>query len=201
MSSSAVSRARARDKPQDTPLLTPSQPLSTNRLRQICNDACDTALSGAAAYSHADTPAWNEAIIQKILRALISESTPADEASSSSPSASTSSRYKFAVNSTIIQHLTEPRGGGTSGSGRAAAAGTQTGNAGGAALEHAQGGLGEESVSMGAADEGKKTGRRGMHSASGAYWNNERDGMWSHKYEGGEGRGMDIVISVIWIAV
>ena len=26
-------------------------------------------------------------------------------------------------------------------------------------------------------------GRRGMHSACGAYWNNERDGMWSFKYE------------------
>ena len=26
-----------------------------------------------------------------------------------------------------------------------------------------------------------------MHSASGAYWNNERDGMWSFKWEGGGG--------------
>ena len=55
-------------------------------------------------------------------------------------------------------------------------------------------------MSMGTDGE-KKVGRRGMHSASGAYWNNERDGMWSHKYEGGEGRGMDIVISVMWIGV
>lgn len=47
----------------------------------------------------------------------------------------------------------------------------------------------------------KKVGRRGMHSASGAYWNNERDGMWSYKYEGGEGKGMDIVISLMWIGV
>jgi hypothetical protein len=46
-----------------------------------------------------------------------------------------------------------------------------------------------------------KVGRRGMHSASGAYWNNERDGMWSYKYEGGEGKGMDIVVSVMWIGV
>lgn len=58
----------------------------------------------------------------------------------------------------------------------------------------------EESVSMGT-DATKKVGRRGMHSASGAYWNNERDGMASHKYEGGEGKGMDIVISIMWIAV
>jgi hypothetical protein len=26
-------------------------------------------------------------------------------------------------------------------------------------------------------------GRRGMHSACGAYWNNEKDGMWSFKFE------------------
>lgn len=51
--------------------------------------------------------------------------------------------------------------------------------------------------------DGKSTGsggvgRRGMHSACGAYWNNEKDGMWSYKYET---KGMDVVISVIWIAV
>lgn len=58
----------------------------------------------------------------------------------------------------------------------------------------------EDGVTMGS-EEQKKVGRRGMHSASGAYWNNERDGMWSHKYESREGKGMDIVISVMWIAV
>jgi len=40
-----------------------------------------------------------------------------------------------------------------------------------------------------------------MHSASGAYWNNEKDGQWSHKYEGGEERGMVVVVSIIYIAV
>lgn len=44
-------------------------------------------------------------------------------------------------------------------------------------------------------------GRRGMHSATGAYWNNETDGMWSWKFEGGEQKGMDVVVSVIWVAV
>ena len=48
--------------------------------------------------------------------------------------------------------------------------------------------------------------KRGMHSASGAYWNNERDGMWSCKWEGeedgiGKGRGFDVVVSVVWISV
>lgn len=45
-----------------------------------------------------------------------------------------------------------------------------------------------------------------MHAASGAYWNNERDGMWSFKWEGcgegGEGgRGFDVVVSVVWVGV
>jgi len=44
-------------------------------------------------------------------------------------------------------------------------------------------------------------GRRGMHSATGAFWNNERDGMWSYKYEGGESKGFDIVVSVVWIGI
>lgn len=44
------------------------------------------------------------------------------------------------------------------------------------------------------------TGNRGMHAASGAYWNNEKDGMWSHKYEAAE-KGIDVVVSVLWIAV
>lgn len=44
-------------------------------------------------------------------------------------------------------------------------------------------------------------GRRGMHSATGAYWNEKTDGMWSYKYEGGESKGLDVVISVIWIGI
>lgn len=145
------------------------QPVSPTRLRQITNDACDSALSTVSTYSHADTQQWNQIIIQKILQSLISESSSAEDPKP---------QYKFNVNSTIIQHLSDPRPAGTSTS-------TQTG---------------EESVSMGG-DAVKKVGRRGMHSASGAYWNNEKDGQWSHKYEGGEGKGMDIVVSIIWVAV
>jgi hypothetical protein len=40
-----------------------------------------------------------------------------------------------------------------------------------------------------------------MHSATGAYWNEKTDGMWSFKYEGGESKSLDVVISVIWIAI
>jgi Tctex-1 family len=44
-------------------------------------------------------------------------------------------------------------------------------------------------------------GRRGMHAASGAYWNNEKDGMWSYKYSAAEKKGLDVVIGVTWIWV
>lgn len=40
-----------------------------------------------------------------------------------------------------------------------------------------------------------------MHSATGAYWNGKTDGMWSFKYEGGDNKGLDVVISVIWISI
>jgi len=50
-------------------------------------------------------------------------------------------------------------------------------------------------------DPKKISGRRGMHAASGAYWNNEKDGMWSFKYPGAESKGLDVVIGIIWIWV
>lgn len=49
----------------------------------------------------------------------------------------------------------------------------------------------------------KEAGRRGMHSATGAFWNNERDGMWSYKYEKGQARGdgFDVIVSVVWVSL
>lgn len=98
----------------------------------------------------------------KILASLISESKPANAG------ADAQAPYKFAVNSTIIQHLSDPRPAGSDST---------------------------------ASAEPTKVGRRGMHSASGAYWNTDKDGMWSFKYEGGESKGMDVVVSVMWIAI
>lgn len=40
-----------------------------------------------------------------------------------------------------------------------------------------------------------------MHSASGAYWNNEKDGMWNWKYPKSEEKGFDVVLSIIWISI
>ncbi|KAI7283244.1 hypothetical protein KC345_g3086 [Hortaea werneckii] len=182
-----------------------NSPISQTRLRQISNDACDSALATATAYNHAQTAAWNDSIINAVLKALVSESQ----------TAAAETRYKFCVNSTIIQHLSDPRPSGTTST---ASVGTSTETdtektAGDAAVEGEAeeelkkevGGDGE-SEEVAAASSNKAAsitggpGRRGMHSASGAYWNNAKDGMWSHKYEGGEAKGMDIVIAIMWIA-
>lgn len=89
-----------------------------------------------------------------ILQSLISATT---NSTPSSPSPS----YKFAVTSTIIQHI----------------------------------------PSAGAKEN--EAGRRGMRSATGAFWNNEQDGMWSYKYEKGQagGNGFDVIVSVVWVSV
>ena len=45
-----------------------------------------------------------------------------------------------------------------------------------------------------------KVGRRGLHSATGAYWNNERDGTWSWQWKGSEKKGFDVIATVFWVA-
>jgi len=119
-----------------------------------------------------------------ILRALISESSPAG----GTPA------YKYAVNSTIIQHLVP----------------TPSLNKAKAAQESSLPTSEKSDATISTSDvktkatstDGKPhVGRRGMHSATGAYWNEKTDGMWSFKYEGGESKGMDAVISIIWISI
>ncbi|KFY21126.1 hypothetical protein V491_03141 [Pseudogymnoascus sp. VKM F-3775] len=138
-------------------------PISTTRLKQIATDACTSALEGAEYYEHAKTGQWNNTIINTILKSLISEST--------TPPA-TQPAFKFAVNSTIIQHLVP-----TSSLGKSSAKKEEAGEKG----------------------TTEQAGRRGMNSSTGAYWNEATDGMWSFKFEGG--RGLDVVISVIWVGL
>lgn len=117
-----------------------------------------------------------------ILRAVIAESTP-DNASAP--------KYKYAVNSTIVQHLV-PTSQLNKSKGTSTSAGTSTDEAKDEAA----------SASTATATDGKPhVGRRGMHSATGAYWNEETDGMWSYKYDGGEAKGLDVVIMLIWISL
>jgi hypothetical protein len=104
--------------------------------------------------------------------------------SESSPSGGTPS-YKYAVNSTIIQHLVP-----TSALNKAKLSHDSS-------IPHA-----ETEAKISTSDsKGDATGTDGKHSATGAYWNEKTDGMWSFKYEGGESKGLDVVISVIWIAI
>lgn len=56
-------------------------------------------------------------------------------------------------------------------------------------------------ISSGSSTDPAVTGRRGMHAASGAFWNNEKDGMWSYKYSAAENKGLDVVIGIIWVWV
>ena len=83
--------------------------------------------------------------------------------------------YKFAVTSTIIQHTTPP--------------------------SSAVNDVSSNDVSQDVTGGESAVGRRGMHSASGAYWNNEKDGMWNFKYEKAESKGFDIVLSILWISI
>lgn len=95
--------------------------------------------------------------------------------SEATPEGATSPAYKFAINSTIVQHV----------------------------VPTSQ--LNKPASSAAAPEEGSATkkgqaGRRGMHSATGGYWNEKTDGMWSFKWDG-DAKGLDVVLMVIWIAV
>ncbi|KAG9234367.1 Tctex-1 [Amylocarpus encephaloides] len=158
-------------------------PISFTRLKQIASDACQSALGGAEYYDHGKTETWNTTIINSILKSLISESSPAG----GSPA------YKYAVNSTIIQHLVP-----TSALSKAKANQENTLAQGSEVAKIST----SDSKTEATGTNGKPhVGRRGMHSATGAYWDEKTDGMWSFKYEGGENKGLDIVVSVIWISL
>lgn len=120
-----------------------------------------------------------------MLRSLISESSPAG----GQPS------YKYAINSTIIQHLVPSS---ALSKHRIPTASSST------VIDPTDTSSVTTSDSKNeatSADGKPHVGRRGMHSATGAYWNEKTDGMWSYKYEGGESKGLDVVISVIWIGI
>ncbi|KAK3342980.1 Tctex-1 [Neurospora tetraspora] len=155
-----------------------NSPLPPKRLEQIATDVCNSTFASVEYYEHPKTAQWNEAIIQKMLKAVMSEATP---------QGATTPAYKFAVNSTIVQHVVP-----TSQLNKATSTSTSTGT----------GPEGESTSSEAAPAASKKgqAGRRGMHSATAGYWNEKTDGMWSFKYDG-EAKGLDVVIMLIWIAL
>ncbi|KAJ5794322.1 Tctex-1 [Penicillium paradoxum] len=133
-----------------------TSPIPIEELTKITTEACNDALKDTKGYDHENVGTWNSQIINTVLKALITATTPT-EASKPPP-------YRFTVNSTIVQQ-----------------------------------GVIDESV---AADGAlSNAGKRGMHSASGAFWDVNRDGMWTYKYTGAEERGLDIVVCVTWFAV
>ncbi|QUC23097.1 uncharacterized protein UV8b_07338 [Ustilaginoidea virens] len=152
-------------------------PVSFTRLKQIATDVCTSAIGSAEFYDHAKTEQWNSTIINSMLKAVISEATPQG---ASTPS------YKFACNSTIVQHLVPTS------SLNKARGGTETRDE----KPHIS-----TSTEATATDGKPHVGRRGMHSATGAYWDEKKDGMWTFKYDGGESKGMDVVIMLIWIGI
>ncbi|KAK0644515.1 putative dynein light chain protein [Cercophora newfieldiana] len=145
-----------------------NSPIPLKRLEQIASDACNSALAGVETYEHPKTAQWNETIIQKMLKAVMSEATP---------SGTTNPTYKFAINSTIVQHVVPT-------SQLSKATGTST----------------PAPAEEKAPTKKGPAGRRGMHSATGGFWNEKTDGMWSYKFDG-EDKGLDVVIMLIWIAV
>ncbi|KAM7199359.1 Tctex-1 [Naviculisporaceae sp. PSN 640] len=145
-----------------------NSPLPLKRLEQIATDACNSALSSAEYYDHPKTAQWNETIIQRMLSNIISETTP---------EGAKGPEYKFAINSTIVQHVVP-----NSQLNKSPAPAPST----------------PEQPSA----ESKKgqAGRRGMHSATAGYWNEKTDGMWSFKFDG-ESKGMDVVIMLTWFHI
>jgi hypothetical protein len=109
-----------------------------------------------------------------MLKAVMSEAT---QQGASTP------MYKFAINSTIVQHVVPN-------SQLNKSIGTSTGTQADST----------EETKVAAPPKNGTAGRRGMHSATGGYWNEKTDGMWSYKYDG-EAKGLDVVIMLIWIAV
>ncbi|KAK3196191.1 hypothetical protein K4F52_000571 [Lecanicillium sp. MT-2017a] len=153
-------------------------PIPYNRLKQIATDVCNSAIGSAEFYDHGKTEQWNSNIISSMLKAVISESTPQG---AQAPS------FKFACNSTIVQHLVptsslnKPRAGADSKDSEQPHIST--------------------SAEATATDGKPHVGRRGMHSATGAYWDESKDGMWTFKFDGGESKGMDVVVMLIWVAI
>jgi hypothetical protein len=152
-------------------------PVSFDTLKTIATDVCQRVVGNVQCYDHAKVEEWNTKIINYMLNDVVAEAPKI--ANAKQPV------HKFACNSTIVQHLVPT-----------------------AQLNKPRPSSGEPQVSTSADDNDAATtatdgkphvGRRGMHSATGAYWDSAKDGMWTFKYDG-EGKGMDVVIMLIWIA-
>ena len=150
------------------------------------DQACTTILGPQTSYNHDLTESWNTSIINAIIASLISATT----------SPTQSPAWKFVVNSVIVQHRHHDHS--TTSTATSKPEGVDpAGNTDSLTADMAATSVTETSSST----ELAKHGRRGMHAAQGAYWNVEKDGMWSYKYEAAETKGLDVVIGIVWISI
>jgi len=76
-----------------------NSPISLKRLEQIASDACNSVFKDVTEYDHPLTGQWNKELIGKVLKSVTAEAV---QEGTSNPA------YKFAVNSTIVQHVPPP---------------------------------------------------------------------------------------------
>ncbi len=102
--------------------------------------------------------------------------------------------YKFAVTSTIIQHVQQSNKSSSSG---AVTAGTST-----AEEDQTAAATSNNNASGGNSNvESKRVqARRGIHSATAGYWNAEKDGIWNFKFDASD-KGIEVIVCVVWISI
>ncbi|KAI2790244.1 hypothetical protein POX_d05751 [Penicillium oxalicum] len=152
----------------------PVSPVPIPELTKITSDACDSALKDATEYEHSLVGAWNSQIIVSRIPFLVPFPPLSPEPPKHHPQGS--------------HHCNRPLESTKPAPYRFTVNSTIV-----------QQGI----IDKTAAADGTQSnaGKRGMHSASGAFWDVNRDGMWTFKYPGAEERGLDVVVSVTWFAV
>ncbi|KAI9883185.1 MAG: hypothetical protein M1823_005042 [Watsoniomyces obsoletus] len=156
---------------------TGSPPLPTSRLDSIATTACSETFTDVISYDHTRCESWNNSIISSILQRIVEE---------------VPRTYKFAVTSTIIQHV-EPEHGKSSSAG----VGINTTNT---TEQSTTSGQDPNTLTANNTDSKRVQARRGIHSATAGYWNAEKDGIWNFKYDASD-KGIEVIVCVVWISL
>ncbi|KAH7564484.1 hypothetical protein BM1_01531 [Bipolaris maydis] len=153
-------------------------PLPTDDLQQIAKTACEQAVGAATSYDHTKVGDWNSEII----------------VGSSAANAALNTQWltHLPLQQYILKTLiskTTPAADSSNPDAPSQPAYKYIANS--TVIQH----HGNSPAEI------EKQGRRGMHSAVGAFWNNEKDGTYTYKWEAADSKGMDIVITITWIAI
>ncbi|KAF1849838.1 uncharacterized protein K460DRAFT_399947 [Cucurbitaria berberidis CBS 394.84] len=177
-------------------------PLPTAELEQIASSACEQAIGASEAYDHTKVADWNTTIIvskSPIRTPVVAQTHTRDRLPFAFFLVQPKSPTKHVNNTTqqtILKTLIAKTSHNASSPDTKVELSPEAGQpaykyiANSTVIQH-----------IGSPSEPEKHGRRGMHSAVGAFWNNEKDGTYSYKWEGAEKKGMDIVITITWIAI